>query len=361
MKNVLVVFAVVMLLSSCGQSAADGLGQAGWSGLPNSHAKHFELQVRGEERRLVVFGPEGRSDTVGRYTFRGAADGIPWPLERTAVLSTTHLPYFSALDAVDRVLGTAHTAQVRDARFIEAISAGRVQELARADGVDRERLVALAPQVIFDYPFGMGDNRAASFNNTILVAEYLEEHPLGRAEWIRFFGILLGREQRADSIFRSIVHRYTFLCDVRGHLPKAPVVMFGSHWEGAWFAPPGNSCIATLIDDAGGRYVFADSIAAGNITVPLERLLVMGDTVDNIGVLLAHAGPVDRRTMVGGDPRIARLKGVREGAFVGNSATRDLFGQALLEPDEMLRDLRCILHPGTCAGRRTRYFEALRQ
>ncbi|MBX2972941.1 MAG: ABC transporter substrate-binding protein [Flavobacteriales bacterium] len=355
------LLACIPCFMGCEPSGGDHVEQAGWSSLPNAYATHFEVQVRGDERRLLVFGAEGRADTVGRYLYRGEGEMLPVPVQRAVVLSTTHLSYFGSLGAVDQVVGTAFTAQVRDPRFVEAARDGRLQEVSRADGIDRERLLALAPQVIFDYPFGMGDRRTTSLANTVHVTEYLEEHPLGRAEWIRFFGMLLGREQRADSIFNAIMHRYSFLCDLRAHLPKEPSVFFGSHWEGAWSAPAGNSCMAALIRDAGGRYVFADSAAPGNIAVPLERLLIMGDTVDHIGVLLAHAGPVDRRAMVGGDPRIARLKGVREGAFVGNSATRDLFGQALLEPDEMLRDLRCILHPGTCAGRKARYFEALRQ
>ncbi|MGV3637881.1 MAG: ABC transporter substrate-binding protein, partial [Flavobacteriales bacterium] len=191
------------------------------------------------------------------------------------------------------------------------------------------------------------------------VTEYLEEHPLGRAEWLRFFGMLLGCEDRADSLFAAVAHRYTFLRGTRQHLPGEPTVLFGSHWEGRWFVPPGNSYMATLIHDAGGRYVYADSVAQGNIALPLERLLIQGDTVDHLGVLLAHAGPVAPAVLAGGDPRVQALRSLRRGAFFGNSATSDLFGQALLEPDVVLRDLRCIFHPGTCTGLAGTYFKAL--
>lgn len=353
---------LVIALTACAGPSDDGPGAATWGPLPNGYASHFAHEIRGADRRLVVFGPGGRTDTAGVYMLRGEATGghlsIPAELDRVAVLSTTHLPFFSALDAVDRVVGIAHVAQVRDTAFQAALARGAVLELARADGVDRERLLAAAPQVVFDYPFGVGDRQSARTTNSVSVAEYLEEHPLGRAEWIRFFGILLHREERADSLFKAIEHRYAFLRGLNDHLSDRPSVLFGSHWEGAWFAPPGNSYMARLIADAGGRYVFADRMAPGNIAVPLERLLVMADTVDHAGVQLNRGGPVGLLDLAG-DPRLATKRGIRYGGFVGNSATSDLFGLAVLEPDQVLRDLRCIFHPSTCSGADGRYFQRI--
>lgn len=363
MKGLFPFLFAMPLVMGCASSSGDTLGTTAWSALPNAHATHFELQVRGAERRVVVFGPEGRNDTVGKYVYRGSdsARSIPVPVGRVVVLSTTYLPFFGALNAVEQVVGMAYVNQIRDPRFSDAVAQGRLQEVSRADGVDRERLLSLAPQVVFDHPFGSGERRTGTFANTVLVTEYLEEHPLGRAEWVRFFGVLLGMEQRADSVFNAVEHRYEVLREMNAHLSRRPTVLFGSHWEGAWFAPAGNSYMATLINDAGGRYAFSDTMASGNIGLPLERLVAMGDTIDHLGVLLAAEGPVNKATLVGGDSRIMRLNCVRHGAFVGNSAANDIFGQALLEPDEVLRDLRCIFHPGSCGGRQGRYFRALNQ
>lgn len=356
--------ALLLALFGCSSASNEAGDRARWSALPNAYATHFTYEVRGEGRRLVVFGPEGRSDTAGVLVLQGPAQGreqlIPTDLERIAVLSTTHLPFFSALGVVDRVVGIAHTAEVRNAAFRDAVLRGAIKEIARADGLDRERLLAADPQVVFDYPFGRSASQRSTMTNAVPVAEYLEEHPLGRAEWIRFFGILLHREDRADSLFKAIEHRYTFLRGLKDHLPDPPAVLFGSHWQGAWFAPPGNSYMARLIADAGGRYVFADSMASGNIAIPLERLLVMADTVDHVGVLLAKNGTVGSMDLAG-DPRLERLPSVRSGGFVGNSASSDLFGQAILEPDLVLRDLRCIFHRSSCTGQDARYFQAIGQ
>lgn len=344
----------------CGGSEQPASKEAGWSAIPNAYARHFELQVRGADRRIVVYGPGGMVDTVGIYVLAGRAHGremqVDTPLTRVAVVSTTHLPFFTALGVPDAVAGVAHMDQVRDPIIRQRIAVGKVVEISRADGLDRERLLSLAPQALFDYPFGRGEQKPGAFEKGIAVTEYLEEHPLGRAEWVRFFAMLLGAQNKGDSLFNAIAHRYEFVRDLRGHLDESPKVLFGSHWEQAWFAPPGNSYMATLIADAGGRYWFADSVATGNLPMALEEVLVAGRGCRHFGVLLAADRKVDPLDMVGGDPRIAALTAVRKGGFIGNSARSDLFGQALLEPEVVLQDLRCIFHPRACGGHKAKYF-----
>lgn len=344
----------------CAGPEPPSASNAGWSALPNAYARHFELQVRGADRRLVVYGPGGVADTVGIYVLSGKTEGraleVDTPLSKVAVVSTTHLPFFTALGKANVVAGVAHADQVRDPVIRQRIATGGTVEISRADGLDRERLLSLAPQAVFDYPFGRGEQRAPTFDEGIAVTEYLEEHPLGRAEWVRFFAILLGEQDKGDSLFNAIAHRYEFVRDLREHLDESPRVIFGSHWEQAWFAPPGNSYMATLISDAGGRYWFADSTASGNIPMALEEVLVAGRACQHFGVLLAAESKVDPSGMVGGDTRIAALASVGKGGFIGNSARSDLFGQALLEPEVVLQDLRCIFHPNACGRHKSKYF-----
>ena len=88
------------------------------------------------------------------------------------------------------------------------------------------------------------------------VTEYLEVHPLGRAEWLRFFGVLFGVERKADSLYSTIAERYTRV--VVADTSNRPTVVFGSYWQGQWFVPSGNSYMARLIAGElgyGGRLV----------------------------------------------------------------------------------------------------------
>ncbi len=351
---------VSALLAACDAREPLDQAEADWGALPNAYAQHFQVQIRGSDRRILVFGPGGVRDTVGCYLLKGEPlereQHVAVPLQRVAVVSTTHLPFFTALHAPEVIVGVAHVDAIRDVVLRERSRTGSISEITRAEGLDRERLIALAPQALFDYPFGRKPGQGGVVPNSIAVTEYLEQHPLGRAEWIRFFGLLLGQEKRADSLFAAISHRYLTLRDMRSVLGDPPRVLFGSNWEKDWFAPPGNSYMATLINDAGGRYWFADSAVEGNIPMALEQVMSIADSCEHFGVVMAEEGRVDPLRMAGGDTRVAKLKALRKGGFIGNSARSDLFGKALLEPEVVLQDLRCIFHPGICSGHRPAYF-----
>ena len=345
---------------ACSEGEQPNSDVAGWSTLPNAYAEHFRIQVRGAARRVIVLGPGGDLDTLGKYVLGNDPDprwqSVKAPLRRVAVVSTTHLPFFSALGLAGTVVGAAHTEQIRDTVMRRLVSHGAVVEVARADGLDRETLIGLAPEAIFDPPFGTDPKAAATFGNVIAVTEYLEQHPLGRAEWVRFFGLMLDRTQQADSIFKAIEHRYGTMRAMNMAVPDPPSVFFGSSWDHTWYAPPANSYMARLITDAGGRFWTIDSSAKENVPVALEQLLLIARDCDHFGQVLAHAGKVDASMLIGGDPRLANLDAVRKGGFYGNSTRSDLFGQALLEPEMILRDLRCIFHPNSCRNYTPSYF-----
>lgn len=351
---------VLCCFHSCSEGPRPSTDVPGWSTLPNAYAEHFRIQVRGAARRLIVLGPGGDLDTLGKYVLGSDPDPrwqpIKVPLKRVAVVSTTHLSFFSALGLAGTVVGAAHTEQVRDTLIRRLVSKGAVVEIARTGGLDRETLIGLAPEAIFDPPFERDPKAVAAFGNVIAVTEYLEQHPLGRAEWIRFFGLLFDRTKQADSMFNAIEHRYTTMRAMSVAVADPPMVFFGSNWNNTWYAPPVNSYMARLIADAGGRYWSVDSTAKENVPVPMEQLLLIARECDHFGLVLAQDGKVDASMLVGGDLRLAKLDAVRKGGFYGNSVRSDLFGQALLEPETILRDLRCIFHPNSCRRYTPSYF-----
>ena len=274
---------------------------------------------------------------------------------RIAALSTTHLVYLQALGALDQVVAITHEDRILDPS-LRAWSSGRGLDIGTAAGTDQERLVMLRPDLLLAVPFGeTAPLRHLPGMEQIPIAEYLEPHPLGRAEWIKCFGALVGKEQLADSLYAALAARYRSVASQRvGGDP--PLVLFGSAWKGQWYAPPANSYMATLIRDAGGHYVLDHHKGNGNLSLDVERVMELGATCTHVGAVLAHPGPVDASVLAGDDPRLSRLQAFATGGFHGNSAHSDLFGKGLLEPDVMLKDLRCIFAPEQCSGHRPKYF-----
>lgn len=359
---------VLLLAASagCGGDRPAPAPLEGWSRRGERYAEHFQVWAKGEERLVLVFGHGGPRDTVGAYHLSpdDRATAVPWnarhlhPLRRVALQSTTHAPFLSALGRSGSVAACAHLDQVRDTALLARIRAGRVQEVGTGDGIDRERLLALHVDALFLYPFGRTDHALERSGPPVVeVSEYLEEHPLGRAEWIRFFGTLFQEEAAADSLFQGIVDRYA------GAMAQAPAdsvrpqVFFGSAWKGEWSVPPGNSYMARLIADAKGAYLFADRSGDGNLTIAMETALMEGRKAQVWGRILAQPGTVTARDIADGDERILRLPAFTGGrCFYGNSMETDLFGAAALEPDVMLADLLGILHPAAAGGRAPVYF-----
>lgn len=341
-----------LLATACGAPPAPQASPTTtWTSRTNAYAVHFRVEESGAARRLTVFGPGGMGDTAGVFVL-GPAGDRPGPLERVAVVSTTHLPYIAMLGRADAVVGAAHLDRMVDGSWSERQPP--VVEIGTATGLDHERLVMLAPDAVLDYPFGQGTDRTAFTGPTVVITEYLEEHPLGRAEWLRFFGVLLDRERLADSLFAAIVERY--LAAIAPPGPDAPLVFFGSNWQQQWFAPPAGSYMARLITDAGGRYAFADRPGTGNLALDIEAVVDLAGRADHFGQVLELHGEVDALTLAGGDERLARQRAVANGGFHANSARTDVFGQAVLEPDVVLRDLRAIFHPQAHSGHIPRYF-----
>ena len=327
---------------------------SGWTRVENAYAQRFQIWQRGDNRLAIVFGHGGELDTAGTYWLsRGGTDTPPVHATKfgsrftsIAIGSTTHVPYITALGHVEAIAACAHMDQVRDPLFKERLSHGAVKEIATGDGLDREALVALKPEVLFGYPFGQGVRHALEGLGipTIEVSEYLEEHPLGRAEWLRFFGVLFGEEQKADSLFTGIRERYESLRADTTTVERSSV-LFGSVWDGQWWVPPGNSYMARLIEDAGGRYVFADRKGDGNIAIDMETMITVGGKADHWGMIASCEDEPIERDFTNGDERLKSFSAVkRHRLFLGNPAHEDLFGRALLEPDVMLNDLRWCLN-----------------
>jgi iron complex transport system substrate-binding protein len=361
----------LVLLSGCGGRQVRST-LTDWTPRATMCARYFQEWAQGDERLLITFGRGGTSDTTGIYQLSpdgrfapGPAQAVHLkvPLTRVALRSTTHAPFISALGRAGAVVGCAHADLLEDPVWAALRETGRLKEIATADGLDRERLAMLRPQALFSYAFGKTTvDRAVAGPPTVEIGEYLEALPLGRAEWLRVFGLFLGRERMADSLFQAIAARYTEACGaVPVEMPR-PIVFFGSSWKGTWSVPSGDSYMARLIDDAGGHYLFADRNSKGNIDIDLETVLVKGAQADYWGRILAQDRPVTAGDVAGNDTRIMALPAfMRHHCFYGNSEESDLFGRAVLEPDIVLHDLIGILHPALAKRHGPVYFRPVQQ
>jgi len=346
--------------SSQGERKVDTILE--WEGVPLQYARMFAVQARGEDRLVHLFdsAEEGR-DTLATYFLspNGTNSDVITPVQRIATTSTTHVPFFKSLQGLEQLVGCAYLTHVMDTTVLGLIDQGKIMELSDGNQIDKERLLIATPDIVLAFPFGNGTDMVKStFNGPVLsVTEYLEPHPLGRVEWIKFFGMLLNKEEQAEELFTRIAQRYDSIKDRANRETDRPGVFFGSYWQGEWHASGGGSYMARITQHAGGKYLFDDHEGTANVSVSLEELVARSRQADYFGTVFYAEHAVRVNDMLGEDERLRQLvskHGLK--LFYGNTATVDLFGQAIVEPDVLLADFTAIIHDTPDSLHALKYF-----
>ncbi len=349
------LFLLVLLTSflcGCGLSGRmDSCGEL----IPNSFAKGFALYDCGEDTLLVLYNPENHQDTL--FTWRSGK-----PLERLASISTTHVPYLRELNRLHHLVGMGADAYVRDDSLKAMLKSGKVKRISVGNELNFEVTIASNPDALLVYPYGQTSYDAYREAGIIVVpiSEYAEQHPLGRAEWLKVFGLLTGNWELALEHYDEIESEYLLFRDALTEEVERPTVFAGSYYKGQWAAPSGESLMAQLLADAGAEYAFASHKGSENITLDFEKVLANIGSADYFGKVLHHKGVVTRDALMEEQERFQLLSRFEDGhIFYCNTAERDYFEAGVLEPHLMLRDLGMIFHPRRIGPHPVHYFETL--
>ncbi len=331
----------------------------------------FRAEIRdpaepGRER-AYVFPPDDGSDGADARQADGG-EVIRVPVRRIVSLSTTYLGPLEALGALDRVVAVDDSAHVFSSVLRERVASGEIREVGSVDRLDIESLLAARPDLVLLTRISPGrsdlEQRLRSAGIPVLVtAAWRETTPLGRSEWIKLFGILTGREEEAFRIFRESRARYEALAaKVRAADSARPRILLSAPYGGTWYVPGGASYTASLIEAAGGDYLWSANRSTGSFPLDLEAVLARGLEAD------FWINPGRHRSLAAlarSDERFQRLPAFREGRVynrtrrVGPAGGNDFWESGAVRPDRILADLIAILHPGLLPDHRFVYYEKL--
>lgn len=332
------------------------------------HAQGFDISYHDSYKQVVVFDPWNRSDTLASYILApsGTDPGVAGtlihvPLQRIACQSTTHLPMMNAIGMGSRVCGISHPEYVTNEESLRLIGEGIIQDIGGSNEIDLEKVLAAGPDALMVYPMeGLqyGHLREAGVD-LIYNAEYMEDTPLGQAEWLKFVAAFFDQETLADSIFSEIEHAYTQRSGLARTMDPV-VVMAGFTHAGIYYAPGGSSFNAVFIEDAGGAYVWNDLGGSGSNEVDMELVIEAGAIAD-WWVFADHTqADFSIADMELIDPRFADLGPVRNGnVLFCNTSQVNYFEDALLEPHKILADLIMEFHPTLLFDYEPKYFKRL--
>ncbi len=263
--------------------------------------------------------------------------------------STSHLGSLVALDQLDALTGVAAKALVSEKQVLDRVAEPGVVEYAAAGTVDAEAVVKGKPQVVITA--GTDDPAyaviAAAGIPVLADAEWLENDPLGRAEWVKYFAALTGTEAAAQTFFGGVSAAYAALADQVKSVPKVDVVP-GQPYQGTWFVPGGKSFNATLIKDAGGSTAWAADTTTGSISTDVESVFAKAGKAP---VWLASTTWTTKAQALAEEPRFAQFEAFKTGNVwnaardVTKSGGNNYYELGVVRPDLILGDLVAILHP----------------
>ena len=273
---------------------------------------------------LVPKGEEGNK-TVARLAMQRSAgarcvtDTVRTPVENSAVFTSPHCQLLYELGCGQAIRGVCDLdyINIQDVKKRAASAGNHGSSSAIADcgssmAPDIERIIALKPEAILVSPFenSGGYGKLDKLHIPIIeAADYMESSPLGRAEWMKFYGMLFGKDKnisttvagkalttvagkaseatlpascelKADSLFAKIEKEYLKLKAEAGKLPKGLSILTERKTGNVWYVPGGQSTIGILLKDANARYIFSDDKHSGSLPMSPEQILAKGSQVD---------------------------------------------------------------------------------
>ena len=275
--------------------------------------------------------------------------------ERIALLSTTHSYFINALDGMKNVCGVSYADRIQLEKLQEQVSNGKTKNLTKNGDVNLEDLLILNPTVLFSVPFEPTDYHSKLPSCVVIpTSEYLEEHPLGKAEWLHVFGYVLRNDVLARELFLKIESAY--IGTIQGpssDLPSGPSerprIFFATNNGSDWTVANNQSYWAILLKDAGAEYVGATE-GKENLNFDKERMLFALNEADAYGELVYFPNTSNVSLSKLHPEFMQTVPFQHKNIFICNAANNGFFDKALLEPHILLQELKQVLADSTFSG-----------
>lgn len=360
-KNILIIytFAALSLLPSCGSGNASHKGQG--EPIEMRHADNIRMTSLGDTATLVSLrNPWDTLNNMASYVLvergHGVPDSLPSgtiaitvPVERSIVYSGVHASLIGELGSTSAINGMCDVGYVNDPATKSAISCGKIADCGNSQSPVMERIISLNPDIIILSPYEKSDEAARFARtgiNVVEAADYMEPTPLGRAEWMRFFGRLYGKGEEADSLFSTIEQDYNALRLKTAKAKNRPSVIFDRIYSGVWDVPTSRSVTGRLIEDAGGTNPFASRTESGSAHLTAEEVLYKAQNADIWLIRHFETPGLTLKGMNSDNPMYSKFKAYRdENVFGANTLEKPLFEDGAFHPNLTLREMVRIIHP----------------
>jgi iron complex transport system substrate-binding protein len=257
------------------------------------YATGFSLRTFSNYQEVVIHQPTEDAlfgkvywlgETKDGLTIPDSVTFIKTPVQKIICTSTTHLPHLESLQQTNSLVGFPGTDYICSELIRHRVANGQVAELGPEADMNIEKILALQPNIVMGYTLSHQTGAYKSLNKLAIPvlynADFLEQHPLGRAEWIKVTAALFNKTKQADSIFNEIEKNYLHLKNLAEQTSIIPSVFSGVLYGDGWFMPGGKNYASILFRDSGMRYVWAADSSSGYLQLPVETVLQQAKHAD---------------------------------------------------------------------------------
>jgi iron complex transport system substrate-binding protein len=327
------------------------------------YAKTIELFEDSIGCKVHIYNPDTKITT--RY-FLAKTDKnkpqdylfIQTPIRSIIALSGTHIGMLSELNSLDLIVGVSSKNYIYNPVVLKNIDAHKIKDFGDETLISFEQIIESNAQLLmysgFSSDFPHAEQLAKAGVICIPDYDWKEQHPLGKAEWIKFFGYLVGKEKLAKSYFEDCEKAYNELKKSVANTSSKPTVFSGNLTGTSWFTPAGESYFAMLLNDAGANYVYAKSKGVGSLDLSFEKVLN-----ENIQTeYWVNPGIASLQTILKNNGKMGYFAAVKnKKVFCYSPNMNKYWEMSAIQPHYVLSDLIRILHPEKSKAKHSYFYE----
>lgn len=309
----------------------------------------YILIPKGEEGDKTVAMLARRRSTGARCT----TDTVRTPVESNLVFTAPHCQLLTELGCQNAITGVCdkdyiNIPDIKSRAQADAKVAHPIMDCGSSMQPDIERIIALHPEALLISPFenSGGYGKLDKLRIPVIeTADYMETSPLGRAEWIKLYGLLLG-SSKADSLFSAIEKEYLQLKAEAAKLPLGLSILTERKTGNVWYVPGGKSTMGILLRDAHARYIFADDTHSGSLSMSPEQIIAKGNQVDVWAFKYFGGNALTKQDLLAEYQGYQALKAFQTGTvYETDTSCEPYFELTSFHPEILLREFIVLSHP----------------
>jgi iron complex transport system substrate-binding protein len=352
--NVILLFIVL----ACGARQKHNLLSGEYEVYKPKYAQGFSLYRAGDTTILKVTDPwQFASEVEFNYILTPNAlpnvfNEIKVPVTKAICMSTTHVAFISVLDKTSSIAGVSGLRHVSDSAVIAMGKAKKVVDVGYDSNLSYELIFSLMPDVVFAYgvrgEFSVIEKKLNELGiKVVYFGEYMEDTPLGKAEWIVAMSAFFAGQQSAEKIFEQIETNYINAKKITDNIEYKPKVMFNVPYKDTWYLPGTKSYMVKFVNDAGAEYIYPENEGRNSYPMSIEKAYGIAQNADfwligNPSKSLAELENTDSR--MSEIPAFIDKK-IYNSNLRANDFGDDFWESGIVNPDIILKDLIKIFHP----------------